>query len=90
MTELFFFFFFKKKTECVYLYLAVFACVCMGVKVAAIVLAVFEHWCFVCERVFGSQVQRGASIQADGEGGSSLRPESRRLTALFSFSLSHT
>lgn len=73
-----------------YLYLAVFVCVCMGVKVAAIVLAVFEHWRFVCEREFGSQVQRGANVQADGEGGSSLRPESRRLTALFAFSLSLT
>lgn len=73
-----------------YLYLAVFVCVCMGVKVAAIVLAVCEHWHFVCERVFGSQVQRGASVQADGEGGSSLRPESRRLTALLSLSHTHT
>lgn len=83
MTELFFFLFF---TECVYLYLAVFVCVCLGVKVAAIVLAVCEHWRLVCECVFGSQVQRGASVQADGEGGSSLRPESRRLMAL----LTHT
>lgn len=40
--------------------------------------------------VFGSQVQRGASVQADGEGGSSLRPERRRLTALLSLSLTHT
>lgn len=42
--------------KCVYLYLAVFVCVRMGVKVAAIVLAVCEHWRCVCECAFGSQV----------------------------------
>lgn len=62
----------------------------MGVKVAVIVLAVCEHWRCVCECVFGSQVQRGASVQADGEGGSSLRPESRRLAALLALSHTHT
>lgn len=56
----------------------------MGVKVAAIVLADCEQWRFVCECVFGSQVQHGASVQADGEGDSSLRPESRRLAVLLS------
>lgn len=40
--------------------------------------------------VFGSQVRRRASVQADGEGGSSLRPESRRVAALLTHTHSHT
>lgn len=40
--------------------MVVFSCVFMGVKVASIVLSVFKRCRFVCEHVFGSQVQRGA------------------------------